>query len=131
MRNERRHRRCIKSGHSLIEVLVALMLLSISIGGAAPIVNTAINRIELARHESLARRLLNERLVSGEVGEGSIDPDYGLVGEWRAERIVIEEGRIGSAPVRLEEIRIEVEWHIQTQTRALTLTRREIVPVSP
>jgi len=119
-----------KSGISLIEVLVALMLLSIAIAGASPVVGSSINRMEASKDEASARRLLNEHLISGEAGGGSIDAAYGLVGEWRVERQIINSGRVASASVRLEEIRVEIQWQRGNRTRTLSARRQIIVPDS-
>ncbi|WP_394692390.1 type II secretion system protein [Hyphobacterium sp.] len=119
-----------RSGVTLIEVLVALMLLSIAIAGASPVVSSSLIRMENAKNESLARRLLNELLIAGEAGEGRIDAAEGLVGEWRVVRQVLDSGRVASAPVRLEEVRVEIQWQRGNRTRLLSARRQIIVPDS-
>lgn len=119
-----------RSGVSLIEVLVALMLLSIAIAGASPVVSSSLIRMENAKNESLARRLLNELLIAGEAGEGRIDAAEGLVGEWRVVRQVLDSGRVASTSVRLEEVRVEIQWQRGNRTRILSARRQIIVPDS-
>jgi general secretion pathway protein I len=121
-----------ESGFTLVEVIVALAMLSLGLGVLLGSISTALNRTASARKMAEAGSLAQSLL--GEVGsEFAVRPDQrdGVSSgyRWHMKMLPFDGSRQStSGPVRLYRISVEVAWSEGTQERSYTLTTMRLGP---
>ena len=128
-------------GFTLLEVLVATLIMAIAIGGLMSALSTSLrsasrltdyDRAALFARQKMDELLIAERLPRGTPFEGTWQPEVtgGQEIGWRAQLTPFEMPK-GSGPgiPFLERIQLQIFWKSGSQTRTFTLEgfRREVL----
>ncbi len=124
-------------GFSLLEVLVAFAILSISLGVLLQVFATGLRNTGMADDysqatlyaESILTAYGREAPLSEGVHEGAINDRF----SWRGTVSAYTEGLPDSEKTRMKAYRISVEvfWHGWVQTRSVILETLRLTPVKP
>ena len=122
-----------KRGFTLLEVMVATVLMAISVTGLLSLLSTSLrNASRLTEHDraaQLARRTMDELLLAPRLPkhlpiEGAWDPAIsgGLQGGWRAQVTPFERHpQAGAGSLALERLQLEIWWMAGDRRRTFAI----------
>jgi prepilin-type N-terminal cleavage/methylation domain-containing protein len=117
------------AGFTLIEALVAMVILSLGVVGATSAISNAQARLAYQGHENAALTVLRYRFEMGEEGEGAaVLVPANLDAVWRVSRNERHSGQLAGARVRWVDVEAEIVWRYRGQSQRLALQRTEIEP---
>ena len=131
------NRRCYAHGFSLLEVLVAFAILSVSLGVLLQVFAGGLRNVGMADDysqatlyaESILTAYGREAPLSEGVHEGPINDRF----SWRGTVSAYTEGMPDAEKIRMRAYRINVEvfWHGLVQTRSVVLETLRLAPIDP
>ncbi|MEN0653415.1 MULTISPECIES: prepilin-type N-terminal cleavage/methylation domain-containing protein [Hyphobacterium] len=117
-----------RHGATLIEVLVALVVVALAVAGTSQLLQTSLWSIEDARAEAAALRELNYRLDLAEAGQGSAVLPSGQPLDWTVNQESVASRTIAGTEMRWIRLSGEVRWVSRGRERRMASERLIILP---
>ena len=127
-------RRAGESGFTLLEVIVAFTILTLSLGVLLPVFSGSLGRGEQSKHEALALAAGQSKLAGLGIEEplavGLSDGEFPDGIHWQLQALPFADATDQKAsPLRAYQTTLTMSWRDAGQARSLTLTTLKLAPL--